>query len=78
MKAAEKLAIQDYLDNVKDWRWRIQRAGHTFVSFAPLAEVYPTQLSDWCAGKRVPNLPNFCKVEKKLKELEAEKGVANG
>lgn len=71
-------ALVDYLDAVKDWGWRIPRVGHNYQSFAPLVGLHATQFSQWVSGKRTPHLTNFCKVENKLKELEAEKGVNHG
>lgn len=62
-------------DIIATWRWRINRLGYNFTSFAPLVGLYQVQLSGWCRGTNMPSLDNFYVVENKIAQLEAENGL---
>jgi predicted transcriptional regulator len=61
---------------IKTWDWRISRVGLTAQQFAEKAGIINTSLSHYKAGNQKPRQKQFEKIEKTLKALEAEMGIA--
>ena len=66
---------EEFLTIIKSWGWRIKRVGTTQVKLAKKAGVGITTLNRCCAGKGLPTMESFVKIETTLKSLEKEKGI---
>ena len=62
-------------ETIKDWRWRIVRAGHTQASFCADLNLSKAAMSEYLSGKKDPSIKTFNKIEKRLKILEGKSNV---
>lgn len=57
------------IDKVKEWKWRIYKAGLTQIKFCERFGLSESQLSEWINETKTPKAHNVEKVEGYLKEL---------
>ena len=54
---------------VKNWKWRIYKAGMTQKEFCEWFGLSEGQLSDWLNGRKEPKKTSVDKIESHLKTL---------